>query len=160
MITHTKFTAPVVQEQNIGKREVVKHRRTITKPVVQNIFTEAPVPPKKSNLKKPKPATNEEDNRVSTLIHMTSDHEENTEKIESEYIEVVSRAHVYNDIEQYDERHETETLSIKSGDGNYASAAESLFFADVSPVVKTKPKRNFHITDYGDTLSQSSQTSA
>lgn len=94
---------------------------------------------------------------------MTSDHEENTPKVENEYMEVVSRAHAYNDIEQgsdvYDERHETETLSVKSGDNNYASAAESLFFADTSPVVKTRP-RNFRITDYGDTLSQSSQTSA
>lgn len=159
----------------------MKHRRTITKPVVQTIFNEpTPPPAKKSNLKKPNNTNNVqikdnvEDNRVSTLIHMTSsDHDENNTaiKTENEYIEVVARPHLYqktnavDDDEEdlYDERHEVETLSLKSrdDDGNQTtSAAESLFFADVSPVVKNRPRNFRSITDYGDRLSQSSQTSA
>lgn len=143
---------------------MVKHRRTVTKPVVQDIFIEPQ--PKKSNLKKSKPESNGakvEDNRVSTLIHMTSDHGEHVEKKENEYIEVLPREYAYNVSEDgcsiYDERHKIETVSVKSGDNHGASTAENLFFIDVEPVAKSR-SRNFHLTDYGDTLSQSSQTSA
>lgn len=146
----TLFTAPV-EAQNVGKHEVVKHRRTITKPVVQNIFSDQTskpdVVPKKSNLKSSKldAATEAEDNRISTLIHMTSNHDENINK---EKDKILSGRH----------RHETETVSLRSGD-NYQSMAESLFFADSSPATNKRPA-SFHLTDYGDTLSQSSQTSA
>lgn len=98
-----------------------------------------------------------EDNRVSTLIHMTSDHDEEI-KQENDYIEILSKAHSNKDTEKLETYDNAETLSLPSRD-NYPSTAESLFFADSSPVVKKRP-RNFHLTDYGDTLSQSSQTSA
>lgn len=89
---------------------------------------------------------------------MTTDHGENN-KQENEYVEILSKTRKdTEEADMYDDRHETETLSLRSGD-NYQSTAESLFFADSSPVMKSRP-RNFHLTDYGDTLSQSSQTSA
>lgn len=77
---------------------------------------------------------------------MTTDYEENIIKSENEYIEVISPP-------------KNDNRTKLNNENNYASAAESLFFADTSPVMNTRSK-NFHLTDYGDRFSQSSQTSA
>lgn len=207
------FSPPVsnVSRQN-GKNEVVRMRKTTTKPEAKDIFNGSSA--KIDSNKQPEsvvlssnatdadknvkfvdaPSTtlqpsnnlksvtdtdikNTEDNRVSPLIHMTSDHNHdyvsNTKKQppENEYAAVSELHEVHNPKSRsshisvdedehsdlYDELHETDTISVGSTD-MYDSQAASIFFGGSEPAPRPRVRKT--LRNYEDNASQTSQTSA
>lgn len=118
-----------------------------------------------------------EDNRVSPLIHMTSDHDEDyvsyakKQPQENEYAAVNELNDIHNpksrgshiSIDEdeksdlYDELHETDTISVGSTD-MYDSQAASIFFGGSEPAPRPRTRKT--LRNYEDNGSQTSQTSA
>lgn len=173
----------------MGKTEVVKQRKTITKPVVQTIFNPNPVetddikptPDKNIPPDVPHNTTEEKErkessdsNRVSTLIHMTSHEDYLTPKDkieENEYIEVRDSVDkekyevYYSEMRQSIQSEKSETYD-EDNDAETASVTSLDMYSSQAASIffggmePASPRNKKFLKNYEDNGSRSSQTSA